>query len=260
MKSNRFKQVLSRGGVPVGHMLMEFATRGVAQILDATGIDFVVVDMEHSGFNLGDVATLMALFKASTIAPFVRVPQIEYHFIARCLDAGALGIMVPNVKNGDEARAVVAAAKYAPLGERGVALGTANTDFRSVNAAEFLAYANQNTSIICQIESQEGVDNLDAISSTPGVDALWVGHFDLSHSLGIAGHLHHPKLIEALKRVVSTARRHSLAAGIQPRALEQAQEWLDLGFNVISFGADVVIYADALTQGVTQLRSITEVQ
>jgi 2-keto-3-deoxy-L-rhamnonate aldolase RhmA len=254
MKSNRFKEVLAAGKSPVGHMLMEFGTRGVAHLLDTTGIDFVVVDMEHSGFTLGDVATLMALFKSTTIAPFVRVPQIEYHFIARCLDAGALGVMAPNVRNAAEARAVVNAVKYAPLGERGVALGTANTDFRSVNPAEFLSYANQNTTVICQIESQDGLDNLDAIAATPGVDVLWIGHFDLSQSLGIVGQLRHPKLLEAMNLVVSTARRHGLAAAIQPRTLEQAREWLALGFNVISCGADFVVYADALTQRVAAVR------
>jgi 2-dehydro-3-deoxyglucarate aldolase/4-hydroxy-2-oxoheptanedioate aldolase len=258
MKPNRFKQVLAQGKVPVGHMLMEFGTRGIAQILSSAGIDFVLVDMEHSGFSFGDVATLMALFKGTSIAPFVRVPQIEYHFIARCMDAGALGVMVPNVKSSAEARAIVDAVKYAPLGQRGVALGTSNTDFRSVNAAEFLAYANQNTTVICQIESQEGLDNLDEIASTPGVDVLWVGHFDLSHSLGIVGQLRHPRLLDGLKTVIDTARRHNLAAAVQPRTLAQAQEWLDMGFNVMSFGSDFVVYQDALTQGVAQVRKAAE--
>ena len=258
MKPNQFRQVLTEDRVPIGHMLMEFGTRGIAQILESTGIDFVLVDMEHSGFSISDVATLMALFKGSSIAPFVRVPQIEYHFIAGSLDAGALGVMVPNVKSSAEARAVVDAVKYAPLGQRGVALGTSNTDFRSVNATEFLAYANQNTTVICQIESQQGLDNLDEIASTPGVDVLWVGHFDLSHSLGIAGQLRHPRLVDGLKAVVEAARQHGLAAGIQPRTLAQAQEWLDLGFNVVSFGSDFVVYQDTLTQGVAQVRKMAE--
>ena len=90
--------------------------------------------MEHSGFGFREVATLLALFKGTSITTFVRVPQIEYHFIARCLDAGAQGIMAPNVRNGAEARAIINAAKYAPLGERGVAFDTANTNYRSTSA------------------------------------------------------------------------------------------------------------------------------
>ena len=91
MKSNRFKQVRSEGQVPVGHMVLEFGTRGLPQLLEVAGVDFAVVDMEHTGFGASEIANLMAWFKATTVAPFVRVPQIEYHFIARTLDAGALG-------------------------------------------------------------------------------------------------------------------------------------------------------------------------
>lgn len=160
MKPNRFKQVLAEGKVPVGHMVLEFGTRGIPQILEATDIDFVVIDMEHSGFTMADIADMMTGFKATSVAPFVRIPQIEYHFIARTLDTGALGIMVPDVKNGAEAKAIVEAAKYAPLGKRGVAIGTANTDFKSVDPQEFMKFANENTTIICQIESLEGLDNL----------------------------------------------------------------------------------------------------
>ena len=86
MKPNRFKQVLAEGGVPVGHMVLEFGTRGIAQILEVTGVDFAVLDMEHSGFTMADIADMMAWFKATTVAPFLRVPEIDYHFIARSLD------------------------------------------------------------------------------------------------------------------------------------------------------------------------------
>jgi len=256
MRPNRFKQVLAEGKIPVGHMIMEFPTRGMAQILDAAGLDFVVVDMEHTGLTIGDVADMMAWFKATTITPFVRVPQIEYHFIARILDAGALGVMVPNVKTAAEARAIVDAAKYAPLGKRGVGLGGAVTDYKTVDPQEFMEYSIQNTTIICQIESQQGLDNLDEIAATQGVDVLWVGHFDLTQSLGIVGQLHHKKCLEALRRVVETAKRYGLGAGIQPRNLAQAQEWMEIGFNVISYGGDRTVYLDALIEGIAGVRKL----
>ncbi len=256
MKPNRFKQVLSDGKVPVGHMVLEFATRGIARMLEVAGVDFALIDMEHTGFTAADVADMMAWFKATTVAPFVRVPQIEYDFIARTLDVGALGVMVPDVESADEARAIVDAAKYAPLGKRGVAIGTVNTDFQGVDPGEFTKYANENTTIICQIESQAGLDNVEEIATTPGVDVLWVGHFDLSHSLGIAGQFDHPRFLDAVKLVIRTATRHGLACGIQPRNLAQAQEWLKIGFNVISYGGDIVVYLDALSQGVAGVREL----
>src|SRR5690349_13407369 len=116
MKPNRFKQVLAEGNVPVGHMILEFGTRGMAQMLDNVGLDFVVIDTEHSAFSTADIADQVAWFKSTTIAPFVRVPQVDYHWMARTLDLGALGLMVPNVKTGAEAKAIVEAAKYLPLG------------------------------------------------------------------------------------------------------------------------------------------------
>ena len=256
MKPNRCRQMLANGRVPVGHMVLEFGTRGMPKILETAGLDFVVIDMEHSGFALPDIANMMAWFKATPVAPFVRIPQIQYHFIARTLDVGALGIMVPNVRSAAQARAIIDAAKYPPLGDRGLILGTAHTDFKSVDPQEFMDYSNQNTTIICQIESEEGLENLEGIATTPGVDVLWVGQGDLAKSLSIPGQFQHPKLIDALNLVVSMAKRHGLGAGIQPGSLAQAQEWLEIGFNVISYGGDARLYLKALTEGIEEVRRL----
>lgn len=255
MKANRFKAVLAQGKVPVGHMIGEFGTRGIAQILDTSDLDFVLIDTEHAPFTPAQLADLIAWFKVTTIAPFVRIPQVDYHFIARTLDAGALGIMVPNVKTAAQAKAIINAAKYAPLGDRGVILGNAQTDYKGVTPADFMAYANQNTTIICQIESVEGMENLEAIAQTPGVDVLWVGHFDLTNSMGIPGHFDDVRFHDALKRVVEVARQYGLGAGIQPGNLAQAQEWMALGYNVISYGIDFAVYAGAMKQAVTDVRA-----
>ncbi len=256
MKSNRCNQILAEGGVPVGHMIMEFNTRGMGRLLDVADLDFVIIDTEHAGFSTADVADLIAWTHASKVAPFVRVPQIEYHLIARILDAGALGVMVPNVKTGAEAKAIVDAAKYAPLGQRGVALGGALTGFRGVDPPQFLAESNRNTTIICQIESEEGIENLDEIASTEGVNVLWVGHFDLTNSMGIPGQFEDQRFLDALDKVVATCREHGLAAGIQPRDAEQAQTWMERGFNIISYNSDFGVYLGALKEGVAQVRSL----
>src|SRR5438045_9469480 len=126
MKTNRLRQVAADGKIPVGHMIMEVATRGIAKIHEAAGLDFVLIDMEHTGFEAERIADLVAWFKATPIAPLVRVPQGLYHFLARTMDAGALGVMVGNVESAQQARDIVRAVKYAPLGNRGVGLGTAH--------------------------------------------------------------------------------------------------------------------------------------
>ncbi len=256
MKANRFTQVRAAGKVPVGQMLWESGSRGMARMMDACDVDFAIIDTEHAAFSSADVADLIAWFSATTIAPFVRVTEIAYHLLARTMDMGALGVMVPNVKNAAEARAVVDAVKYGPLGKRGIGLGGALTSYRGVNPADFLAYSNANTTVICQIESVEGIENLDAIATTPGVDVLWVGHFDLTQSMGIPGQFHDPRFIDNLKRVIAVCNRHNLGAGIQPNSMEQTEEWLAVGFNVISYSTDMAVYMTAMTQAVTQVRAL----
>ncbi len=257
MKLNRFKQVVDAGRVPVGHMIMEFGTRGIAKILEAANVDFVLIDMEHTGFDPSNVADLVAWFKATPVAPFVRVPQGLYHFLARTMDAGALGVMVANVESGEQARSIVNAVKFAPMGHRGLGLGTAHNDYVAPNAVEYFEYANRNTTVICQIESVKGVENLEAIASTEGVDVLWVGHWDLTQSMGIPGQFQHPRFLEAMRAVVDATRKRHKLAGIQPQSAAQASEWLALGYNVFSWGVDIGVYRNALTAAVAEFRKTT---
>lgn len=256
MRPNRFRQALESKGCAFGHMIMEFGTRGVAQIVEAAGADFTLVDMEHSGFDIDRVSDLMAWFKATTVTPMVRVPQPQYHFLARCLDAGAMGVMIPNVETAGQAAEIVRAVKYAPMGARGVGLGTAHTDYSMPDPKAYLDEANASTVVICQIESPEGVRNAEAIAATPGVDCLWVGHFDLSHAMGIAGAFQDPRFLEALKRVPAVCTAHGKWAGVQPGSMDQAREWWSYGYRVISWRSDIALFRIALADGLKQLREM----
>ena len=256
MKPNLLRQRLSEGRVPVGHMLMEFGTRGIAKIVEAAGVDFVLLDMEHGCMELEHLADLIAWFKATPVAPVVRVPGAFYHFVARCLDAGALGVMAPNVETVEQARTIVNAVKYGPEGHRGLGLGAAHNDYVMPTPAEYLRQANSNTTVICQIESVKGLENLEAIAAVPGVDILWVGHFDLTQSMGIVAQFQHPDFLAALARVPNVARQHGKSAGIQPGSREQAAEWMKLGYNVISYGSDIAVYRSALAGAVAAVRDL----
>jgi 2-keto-3-deoxy-L-rhamnonate aldolase RhmA len=235
-------------------MISEFATRGIARILALADLDFCMLDLEHTGFGHQEIADLVSWLAATDIAPFVRVPSADYHWVARTMDIGALGVMIPNVQSGEEAAQARDAMKYAPLGKRGVGIGGALTDYKHPNPAEFFVRSNANTTLICQIESTRGLANLDAIAAVEGVDCLWVGQFDLSNSMGIPGEFQNAKFIDGLQRVVETAGKHGKTAGIQPGNMEQAEEWLDIGFNVISWTADQALYKRALMAEVGGLR------
>ena len=256
MKDNRLKRVLAEGGIPVGHMIWEFATRGMAKVLEAAGADFVVIDMEHTAFDAERVADMIAWLKATDIAPFVRVPQRLYHFLARTMDAGALGVMVANVEDADQARSVVDAVKFAPLGGRGVGLGGAHNDYLNPNPAEYFKRSNENTTVICQIESVKGVDHVEAIAAVPGVDVVWIGHFDLTQSMGIPGQFDDPRFAAALARVVAAANKHGKLAAIQPGSLDQARAWVKHGFHFMSYNVDVAVYRNALRNELDQVRAM----
>ncbi|MBL8236333.1 MAG: hypothetical protein JNM66_02865 [Bryobacterales bacterium] len=256
MKPNKFKQSIAASGTAAGHMISDFGTRNIARIVAAAEPDFVMIDMEHTGYDTERIADLCAWFRATDIAPFVRVPQGLYHFCARTLDAGALGIMVANVETAAQAKEIVDACKYAPLGRRGVALGCAHNDFVMPDPVEYFEYANANTTVIAMIESPIGVANVDAIAATPGVEVLWVGHYDLTQAMGIPAQFDHPDFLAALSAVTAAARRHGKQAGIQPGRFEDAEQWRRLGFNVLSWSIDFAVYRAALVSALRQVRHI----
>jgi 2-keto-3-deoxy-L-rhamnonate aldolase RhmA len=256
VKPNRIRELLAAGKIPVGHMVMEFSTRGLAKIVEGAGVDFVLIDMEHSGFSIGAVNDLLAWFKATPVTPVVRVPAHDYDFIARVMDAGAAGIMAPNVRTPEEARAVNNAMRYAPEGGRGLGLGGSHNDYLPPDPTAYLREANQNNVILAQIESTTALENLDAIAATPGIDVLWIGHFDLTQSMGIVGQFDHPDFQKAIRDVAEAAQRHGKAAGIQPGNIEQARAWMAAGYNVISYSADHGVYRNALRSAVEQVRAI----
>ena len=259
MRENRFRRVVASGAVPIGHMIMEFGTRGIALMLEGAGVDFVVYDMEHSGFEMDRVFDLLAWSKACSFTPMVRVPQGDYHFLARCMDAGALGVMVGNVETPEQAGAIVASVKYPPQGKRGVGLGTAHNDYMMPNAADYFREANESGVVICQIESGTGVANAEAIAAVDGVDCLWIGHFDLSANLGIPAQFASEIFQSAMRKTVDAARKHGKLLGIQPGNVDQATEWLAMGFNVISWGSDIGVYRGAMLAAVKQLREQSQI-
>jgi len=256
VKPSTFLDVLAAGRQPIGHMLLEFHTRGIAKLLESAQLDFVVLDMEHGNLTIEGVADLVAWFKATPVTPFVRVPAHDAHFIGRALDTGALGVMIPGVSSGTEAERVVRAAKYPPLGSRGVLLAGSNTDFQAVNAAEFMHAANTRTTVLCQIESVEGVEHAEAIAGTPGVDVLFVGPGDLAAALGAPGDFTHPAFEAAMLTVAGAARKHGKAAGVFASTLEQAQRWTGMGFRVLAYATDFMVYQAALRAAVQELRSV----
>src|SRR5947209_8811575 len=179
MRPNSVKRKLSEGGVSVGTFVLEFATTGVARIAAEAGVDFVVFDMEHTGWSMETVRMLLATARPTQVVPVVRVPAAEYHFIARALDMGAMGVMVPMVEGAEQARRVVAAAKYPPEGRRGAAFGVAHDDYAGGEMAAKIGEANREALLIAQVETRRGGEEVEQIAGVEGLYVNRIGQADL---------------------------------------------------------------------------------
>jgi 2-dehydro-3-deoxyglucarate aldolase/4-hydroxy-2-oxoheptanedioate aldolase len=175
----------------------------------------------------------------------VRVPDLNFAPLSRVLDVGARGVMVPRVETRQETEEIVRQLKYPPQGRRGVALGVAHDLYRPAGP-EFFAKANQETTIIIQLESVKAFENLEEIVSLPGVDVAWVGHYDLTVSMGIPAQFDHPQFLQAMDDLVTACRKHGVAPGFLPPTPESAAHWISKGFRMISLGSDIGVFLDGM--------------
>ena len=254
MTGTSLKEMTRKRVAKFGHFIVEFATPGIGHIVKAAGCDFVLFDLEHSGFGFETVKSALRYFEAAGVAAIVRVPSKEYHHIARACDMGAEGIMIPMVGNATEAKAVVDCMKYYPQGKRGVALGVAHDNYSGGSVPEKLAAANARTTLFCQIETAEGAENADAIASVDGVDCLWVGHFDLSVSLGIPGEFDNPKFLKAIDQTIAATKKHKKALGRLVPTTDLGIALYKQGFDFCCYSGDVWVLRDALTEAINRLR------
>jgi 2-keto-3-deoxy-L-rhamnonate aldolase RhmA len=241
----RFLERLRGGEVVFGQMALEFFTPGFGPMLAAAGMDFVIYDMEHGRCDIALAAEMIASCRGSDLFPIVRVPDRNFHPLSRLLDIGARGVMVPRVESRGEAVEIVAQLKYAPVGKRGVALGVAH-DLYQAGGAGYFQRANEQTAVILLLETEKAFENLDEIVSVPGVDVAWMGHFDLTVSMGIPAQFDHPRFLDAMDALVVSCRRHHVAPGFLPATPEAALHWIDKGFRALSLGSDIGLYLDAL--------------
>jgi 2-dehydro-3-deoxyglucarate aldolase/4-hydroxy-2-oxoheptanedioate aldolase len=242
--ANTVKQKLRAGECVFGQMIMEFYTQGVAQMLANGGAEFVIYDMEHGRCDISMAAAMFASCKGTGVEPFVRVPDLATYPLSRVLDLGARGVMIPRVETGAQMREIVAQLKYAPQGRRGVALGIAHDNFK-LGGPEFFASANEDTVVIALIETAKALENLDDIISTPGLDVAWMGHYDLTVSMGIPAQFTNPRFLDAMDDLVEASRRHGVAPGFLVTNPQDALRWIAKGFRALSLGADVYMYSQA---------------
>ncbi len=256
MKSNPVKEKLL-GGKPVfGTFGWEFMVSGLPQMVKATGAEFLLLDMEHNGAHFDMIKTQCLLCQGLDLVPMARVPAIEYTYIARAMDAGVMGVMAPMVRTADEAQFIVSCTRYPPTGRRGAAFGFAHDAYESGDVAEKIRAANERTLVICLIETPEGIENIDKIAAVPGVDVLWLGHFDLTNFMGIPAQFDHPQYINAIDKLVVAAKKHHKVLASMTASDEWSREYWAKGFRMFAAGVDVHLLQSALRSSFKTLHDL----
>jgi 4-hydroxy-2-oxoheptanedioate aldolase len=255
---NSVKEKLARGEVVASMTVRLVPGVEIVRLAKSAGFDSIYIDLEHSAFSLETTAQICIMALEADVPAFVRVPANTPEYISRVLDGGALGVIAPGVRSAAEARAVVAAAKYPPLGERGLSAGLPQLGYRSLPAAEALPALNDATMVIVQFESAASLAAMDEIVATDGVDMVMIGTNDLMADLGIAGEFDHPKVHDAYARTIAACRargKHVGVGGFSSRP-DLIEKYVKLGGRYVSTGTDLGFLMAECTRRAKQVRDI----
>jgi 4-hydroxy-2-oxoheptanedioate aldolase len=225
----------------------------LVEIAGHAGFDFVILDLEHGPAT---VQTLQDMIRAADLGgalPVVRVKTEPLSLIGEVLDIGAGGVQVPHITTAAEAERVVQLARFAPRGMRGVCRFVRAAGYSSVDRFQYFDAANE-TLIILQLEGEEAVRNLDAICRVPGLDVVFIGPYDLSQSLGVAGQIDHPRVESMMRDIVRGCLEKDIAVGTFVDSLANARKWKKLGVRYVSYSVDVGIFYEHCVAIVSQLR------
>lgn len=250
---NPVKKKLQVGQKTTGAWL-GLASPATAEILSLAGFDWLVIDMEHGA---GDYMTMVGQFQAmngSGVVPLVRIAGNDSLIIKRTLDAGALGVVVPDIQTREEAEAAFRAVKYQPLGTRGISGNTRAASYGIGNNTQLMSTANERTMLIVQIESPQAVENLDEILKVDGIDVFFIGPRDLGTSMGFFNNAAHPEV----KKVITTIEEKVFGAGkvlgTVTGSWEQAQEKYTRGYQFLSLMSEAAVLAKAGTDLVNKFK------
>ncbi len=237
---NTTKQKLRDGEVVVG-CLLPYPEPAIAEMLSLAGFDFVLLDGEHGTFEPRDVANASRAIELRGATPLARVTANRAEIILRFLDAGAHGVQVPTLNSGADVEDAVRSAKYGPRGDRGLAGGRMSDFGLTVPIDEYTAVANEQTMVIGHVETADAVGNVEQFIEVDGLDVVFLGPVDLSHSLGHPGDLTHPTVIDAMERVASVVVPSDKALGVYAPTAESASAWIDRGARYVLSGIDTFI-------------------
>ena len=239
----------------VGTMVNIMSHPDIPRILQSCGFDFFIIDCEHGSFDYSQVASMVAVAKAVDLPVLVRIPGALREPVLRLMEMGADGLMLPSTDTPELARKLVEYAKYAPMGKRGMSMMRAHNRYIPVpDPVAYMKQANEDTILIAQIESAEGVGNIDEILSIDGIDVAFMGPNDLCCDLGVTGNQKAPEYLECVDKVIAAAKRHGKYCGnhcMTPAAYEQ---WHGKGMNFNLYSNEVNMIMGEAKRALTAMR------
>ncbi len=258
MTGREMKEKLRQGQAVFGSWIQECRFPGLVQMYAGTGLDYVIIDMEHSSIGSESVAEMILVGRRAGLATIVRVPDSLYHLMARPMDWGASGIVVPRVETAEQVRQIIRATKYYPVGVRGMSTTSGHRDYHSIEPlGNYQARANEENLIIVQIESEKGVENIEDILDFPELDVIFIGPVDLSSSLGVAGEINHPRMQEAIEHIIQTVSKQKIALGILVGTMEAVRQWHERGIRFLSWSNELRMITGAIAKAVEEFKSFT---
>jgi len=250
---------LKRGDLGLALMIRHARTVDIALAAGACGFDALYFDLQHSPLPENEVSQMCVAALGAGVTPLVRIPDRDYGLALRMLDSGALGIVVPDCANAEDARAAVAACKYAPIGRRSGTSSFPHFGYRPVPVVEARKILNDNTLLIIMIESVAALEQVEDIAAVPGVDMLHIGSSDLSSDLGVPGEVTHPKVKAAFERIVAACHKHGKIPGIGGLAGADTKNYeyaIKLGARFMSAGNEWALMLAAGKERVKSIRSL----
>lgn len=255
LKSNHVKKILKEGGVCFGTMLRILKSPQAVSLCAAQGWDYIILDTEHNDYNVETLANCSLVAKYEEMTFLVRVPDKKYHLMAQILDIGSEGLVLPQVKNEEETDLIIESTKYAPMGKRGVSISETVTRFRNHSHMEYMEWANEELLTVIQIESIEGVNNIEKIVAKKGIDAIMIGPADLSQDMGIPGQLEHPDLENAFRKIINVCNQYNVAPGIHLADMRLVKKWIAEGMRFVTYSYDIKFFKESSQDALKSLRS-----
>jgi staphyloferrin B biosynthesis citrate synthase len=253
--ANPIRRRIQEDEVAVGLIVRLVRSGEIARVARATGHDFLFIDTQHATFSRESVSEIISVAVGCGVAPLVRIRRYDDSDASVYLDAGGAGVIIPNVHTAEQARRAVEACRFPPVGRRSLPGPPVPPELRDLSQTEAMRQVNAETLIVCMIESLEGLNNVDEIAATDGVDVLYVGCVDLLLALGKPGEYGCPEVLEAIDHVARAARTHGRILGIGgDRDPSRRTRYIREGARFLSTGTDVAMLSAEAEKRVSSIR------